>query len=94
MKTKLFFVVLIVALFAAIAIPALAGNVAKDPAQSAVSAPTRVAQESRLWSGQILNSDGDSPDHAPNIQAPAVVPRESICSSEDDPERRQGGCLE
>jgi hypothetical protein len=105
MKTKYFFVLLIVALVAAFVVPALAGNAsAKDPAQedtalipvtgAEVSVPARAAQEPRLWSGEILNSNSNSPDQGQSIQAPAATAAASACSSEDALERRQGGCIE
>jgi len=109
MKTKYFFVLLIVALFAAFVVPAFAGNAsAKDPAQpaaqentalipvtgAAVSVPARDAQEPRLWSGEILNSDSNIPDQGKNIQAPAVTATESACLSEDAFEQKYGGCVE
>ena len=104
MNTKYFFVLLVVALFVAACAPVIAGNESpKDPAQPAalvpvtgasVSVPAREAQEPRLWSGEIFNSENNSPDHEQSIQAPAVTTTDNACSSEDDLERRQGGCIE
>lgn len=104
MNTKYFFVLLVVALFAAACAPVIAGNESpKDPAQPAalvpvtgasVSVPAREAQGPRLWSGEILNSDDNGPDHGQSIQAPVVTTAGNACSSEDALERRQGGCIE
>jgi hypothetical protein len=105
MNKKYFFTLLVIALFVAACAPTVAGNEApKDPAQppalvpvtgASVSAPDRSAQKSNLWSGEILNSDSNSPDRQQNIQAPANTTSEnSACTSEDAVEQRQSGCIE
>ena len=60
------------------------------------SAPvaSRAPQESRWWSGEIINSDNNSPDQELSIQAPANTVTKNACSSENDLERSYGGCLE
>ena len=103
MNTKFFFVLLVIAVFASACAPVVAGNlVPADPIQPVVPvtgeyAPAvqhSEAQEPRLWSGEILLSDTNSPDYVQPIQAPAIQNSQSECVSEDTLPRRHGGCVE
>ena len=55
----------------------------------------RAPQETRLWSGEILFSDNNNPDHVQNVQpATNQIQPEASCMSEDSLPRRQSGCIE
>ena len=111
MKRKFFFVLFSVVLLAVACtpvvtdsdarenpiVPAAAVNTAVIPVTNeSISVPQREAQQPRLLSGEIL--DSDSPDTNVNqnqiIQAPASPADDQACFSEDDIVRPQGGCIE
>jgi len=84
MKTKFFSVLFVFALFA---IPVSGVS---------VSIPDRAEQEPRLWSGEVFNSDSNSPDLRQSIQAPVntAANNDRTCTSDDAPEQKYSGCFE
>ena len=102
MNTKIFFTVLVIAIFAAACTPLLTGSSAPmDPArpeneQTVTLAPSaaRATQEPRLWSGEISLSDSNNPDYVQNAQPAAGPKAQEACMSEDSLPRRQSGCVE
>jgi len=109
MNTKFFFVLLVIAIFAAACVPVINGSsVPGNPIKPAdnqtvalvpvtgASAPvsSHTPLESRLWSGSIFMSDNGNPDYVQNTQTTTIQKSQTECMSEDSQPKRQGGCIE
>lgn len=110
MNTKLFFILLAIALFASACAPAIVdGDGPVEPAApptdtgnsivlpvtgKSASTESREAQESRRWSGEIFLSEDSSPDQLQSVRPAVNEAPQNGCFSEDSQPRPQSGCVE
>lgn len=110
MNTKFFFVLLaaLIVLTVAACAPAITDisePIAVPPIDEGSSAlmpvtgnsaaeSVRTESESRLWSGEIFQSDNGNPDYVHKVQPATNQKARGACMSDDSQPRRHGGCVE